>query len=102
MRIIVFFDLPTGTAVEKKRYTLFRKYLLHSGYDMLQYSVYARISGNRDEAMRMIADIKRHLPPEGQIRALMVTENQYASMQILLGKPTVAEQTLKTDELLVL
>ena len=42
MRVIIFFDLPTGTHVERKAYMQFRKYLLHAGYDMLQYSVYGK------------------------------------------------------------
>lgn len=102
MRVLIFFDLPTKTVIEKKEYTLFRKFLLQSGYDMLQYSVYAKITRNRDDAQRMITRVKQNLPPKGQVRALLVTEKQYTSMQILLGKPTVAEQEVKCKELLVL
>lgn len=92
MRVIIFFDLPTGTPVERKAYMQFRKYLLNAGYDMLQYSVYVRIAGI----------VKRHLPGKGQVRALMVTEKQYAAMQILLGKPTIAEKETGCQEMLVL
>ena len=53
MRVIIFFDLPTGTPVERKAYMQFRKYLLNAGYDMLQYSVYVRIDGSRDDAQHM-------------------------------------------------
>lgn len=102
MRILIFFDLPTLTTIEKKEYTMFRKFLLRSGYDMLQYSVYARITRSRDDAQRMIVQVKQNLPPKGQVRALLITEKQYASMQILLGKPTIAEQEVKCKELLVL
>lgn len=55
MRVIIFFDLPTGTPVERKAYMQFRKYLLNAGYDMLQYSVYVRIAGSRDDAQHMLA-----------------------------------------------
>ena len=44
----------------------------------------------------------RHLPGKGQVRALMVTEKQYAAMQILLGKPTIAEKETGCQEMLVL
>lgn len=94
MRVIIFFDLPTGTPVERKAYMQFRKYLLNAGYDMLQYSVYVRIAGSRDDA--------QHMPGKGQVRALMVTEKQYAAMQILLGKPTIAEKETGCQEMLVL
>ena len=102
MRVIIFFDLPTGTPVERKAYMQFRKYLLNAGYDMLQYSVYVRIAGSRDDAQHMLNIVKRHLPGKGQVRALMVTEKQYAAMQILLGKPTIAEKEAGCQEMLVL
>ncbi len=98
----IFFDLPTGTPRERKAYMQFRKYLLHAGYDMLQYSVYVRIAGSRDDAQHMLGIVKRHLPGKGQVRALMVTEKQYATMQILLGKPTIAEKETGCQEMLVL
>ena len=45
MRIIVFFDLPTETALDRKNYTKFRKFLIKDGFIMLQYSVYtSRVS----------------------------------------------------------
>ena len=75
MRVIIFFDLPTGTPVERKAYMQFRKYLLNAGYDMLQYSVYVRIAGSWDDAQHMLGIVKRHLPGKGQVRALMVTES---------------------------
>ncbi|MEY4590157.1 MAG: CRISPR-associated endonuclease Cas2, partial [Pseudomonadota bacterium] len=36
MRIMVFFDLPTLTKADKRAYTLFRRFLVQDGYDMLQ------------------------------------------------------------------
>ncbi len=98
----IFFDLPTGTPRERKAYMQFRKYLLNAGYDMLQYSVYVRIAGSRDDAQHMLGIVKRHLPCKGQVRALLVTEKQYAAMQILLGKPTIAEKETGCQEMLVL
>ena len=39
MRMIVFFDLPVGTARERKAATKFRNFLIKDGYHMVQYSV---------------------------------------------------------------
>jgi len=50
----------------------------------------------------MLGIVKRHLPGKGQVRALMVTEKQYAAMQILLGKPTIAEKEIGCQEMLAL
>ena len=102
MRILVFFDLPNGTQREKKQYVRFRKYLLNNGYEMLQYSVYCRITGNRDEAEKYIARLQMNLPRDGQVRSLLITELQYEQMKILLGHPTVSEEKIKDKELVVL
>jgi CRISPR-associated protein Cas2 len=40
MRVMVFFDLPVVTSAERKEYTKFRKFLIHEGFIMMQFSVY--------------------------------------------------------------
>ena len=39
MRMLVFFDLPVVTKSERRAYTVFRRFLLNDGYDMIQFSV---------------------------------------------------------------
>ena len=46
MRVLIMFDLPVVTAHERKEYARFRKYLLKSGFMMLQESVYCRLLQN--------------------------------------------------------
>ena len=46
MRLMVFFDLPVETAMQRKEYRLFRKFLIKDGYLMLQESVYAKLVVN--------------------------------------------------------
>ena len=48
MRMMVFFDLPVTTKAERRAYTLFRRFLLTDGYDMIQFSVYGRILNGGD------------------------------------------------------
>ena len=50
MRIIVMFDLPVVTSVERQEYTKFRKFLLKSGFIMMQESVYTKIALNTSVA----------------------------------------------------
>lgn len=50
MRIIVMFDLPTVTQAERQEYTKFRKFLLKSGFIMMQESVYTKIALNTPTA----------------------------------------------------
>ncbi|MDD3092982.1 MAG: CRISPR-associated endonuclease Cas2, partial [Clostridia bacterium] len=46
MRIIVFFDLPTVSYAERREYTRFRKFLIRSGFLMMQESVYCKLAHN--------------------------------------------------------
>ena len=43
MRLIVFFDLPVDTALQRKSYRVFRKFLIKDGYLMMQESVYSKM-----------------------------------------------------------
>lgn len=42
-----------------------------------------------------------HLPEEGSIRCLEVTEKQFASMQILLGKLKPQEKRVNANQMLL-
>ena len=39
MRVFVMFDLPTDTALDRREYRVFRKYLMDTGFIMMQESV---------------------------------------------------------------
>lgn len=102
MRIIVMFDLPTATTEDKREYLHFRTGLIKLRFDMLQYSVYSRITRNNDDARKYINKVKVILPPVGSVRVLQVTEKQYASMIIMLGDKTPTENLLITEDLIEL
>jgi len=81
MWLIVMFDLPTTTKVQKRRYSRFRGLLLDEGFRMLQYSVYGRHQATREKTDATVKRVVRGLPP-GEVRILRVTEAQFARMQI--------------------
>lgn len=101
MRLIVFFDLPVQTKVQRRAATHFRQSLLKDGYYMLQYSVYVRICNGIDAIEKHRARLRDMIPDDGSVRALVVTEKQYESIDILLGKPTVADESFQTQQLTV-
>ncbi len=96
MRIIIFFDLPTESAKDKKEYTRFRKYLIKNGFMMMQESVYSKIALNQTSADAIMEGIRKHKPPEGLVQALTVTEKQFAKIEFIVG----AKQgdVINTDE----
>jgi CRISPR-associated protein Cas2 len=84
--IFAMFDLPTESKEDRLRYTQFRTLLLKHGYEMLQYSVYARYYPSEEAAQAHRKHIKQGLPPAGQVRLLMVTDKQFGKMETYLGK----------------
>jgi CRISPR-associated protein Cas2 len=89
--LFVFFDLPVGTKVQRRNATRFRNFLKDDGFMMLQFSVYARVCRGEDGAIKHVARVTRNLPGEGSVRALQVTDRQYARMRLLLGEATKTE-----------
>lgn len=100
MRILLFFDLPVDDAIAVRRHTRFRKLLIQSGYQMLQYSVYCKICPNRDTVKWHMDYLTKHLPSDGSIMVLMVTEKQYQSIQHLVGTKKALDKKITTARLL--
>ena len=100
MRLLVMFDLPVATPKDRKQYSQFHKYLIKSGYFMVQFSVYTRVALNHDDARAHIKRLRSNLPPKGSVRVLQVTEKQYNAMDILVGEKTAQEDFLTPKDIL--
>ncbi len=101
MRLLVFFDLPTTSHEERRAYTLFRRFLIKDGYDMIQWSVYGRIVNGMDAAEKHLKRLENNLPKWGSIRYLQVSEKQFASMRLLIGKRDFQEKKVHAEQLLL-
>lgn len=99
MRILIFFDLPVKTAAQRREAARFRNFLLNDGYHMLQYSVYARVCNGADAVEKHRARVRQILPDNGSIRMLTITERQYESIEILLGRLTAADDPEQMEQL---
>ena len=71
---------------QKKQYTRFRKFLLSQGFSMLQFSVYARHCASEESGEGLKSGLRRAVPPEGQVRLLLVTDKQFARQEVYIGK----------------
>lgn len=100
MRLMVFFDLPTITRADKRAYTLFHRFLLRDGYDMLQWSVYSRIVNGEDDVLKHHQRLVANLPRNGSVRCMKISEKQYTNMQVLLGRKTTQEQIVAIQQVL--
>ena len=99
MRVLVFFDLPVVTGEQRREYTKFRKFLLKSGFLMLQESVYCKLALNGTAVNGIVDNVHKNKPEEGLVQLLTVTEKQYSKMDIIIGE--MKSEVLNSDERLV-
>ena len=100
MRVIVFFDLPMETRIERRNYASFRKFLIRSGFIMMQKSIYTKLALNLTAASSMMAHVRRNKPEEGLIQMLIITENQFSRIEYVLGDKT--SEILDSEERVVI
>ena len=86
MRVVVFFDLPTETAEERRDYRRFRAALLKNGFFMMQESVYSKIILNNTAANVIKETVRKLKTGKGLMQMLTVTERQFENMEFVLGK----------------
>lgn len=86
MRVMVFFDLPMLSSEDRKAYTRFRKFLINDGYMMLQESVYCKLAMNQNAANALILRIKQNKPNAGLVQVLVITEKQFANIELIIGE----------------
>ena len=102
MRLIVFFDLPVTSKVDRRNYTRFRSFLLRDGYNMLQFSIYSRLCNGLDNVDKHLKRMESELPPEGSIRTLVLTDKQFSRMRLWVGEATIHEKKVDAQQLVLL
>lgn len=100
MRVVVFFDLPVLTETNRREYRMFRKYLIKSGFMMVQESVYCKLAQNSSVADAIVENLRKNKPGDGLVQVLRVTEKQYNKMDFIVGENT--GDVLTSDERLVI
>ena len=86
MWMIVLFDLPVVTPLERKTASLFRKSLQDQGFHMSQFSVYYRLLPGKEALDGYIRIIQDKLPPKGKVDILTITDKQYEGIISFSGK----------------
>ena len=85
MRIILFFDLPSTTKKDIREYTRFVKYIKKEGFVRMQESVFSKLALNQSVVNSSMNNLRKNVPPEGTISILTITENQFSSIEHILG-----------------
>lgn len=101
MRVFVMFDLPIGTAEERRVYTRFRRFLMKSGFIMMQESIYSKLCLNATAAKTIYDNVRKNAPKKGIVQLMVVTEKQYAAIEYITGESS-SEYINTTDRLVIL
>jgi len=100
MWVLVFFDLPTETRMERKVAARFRKNLLNDGFGMFQFSIYMRFCASRENADVHTKRTKQALPKKGKVGILQITDKQFGMIELFQGQKEVeTEQPVQQLEL---
>ena len=85
MRVLVMFDLPILTTAQQRTYRRFRKWLIVTGFIMMQESIYSKVVLNMTAAQFLKNQIRNLEIKEGLIQVMVITEKQYANIELIIG-----------------
>lgn len=66
---------------------------------MMQYSIYTRTCNGYNAVQKHKQRLNENLPENGSVRLLTITEKQYESLEILVGKLTLADTSAIYEQL---
>lgn len=69
---------------------------------MMQYSIYSKIILNQSVLKYQKDNLRKNAPPKGYVEALVVTENQFANMEMIVGGDKRSNQETSTERLIEL
>uniref|UniRef100_UPI0040262A6B CRISPR-associated endonuclease Cas2 n=1 Tax=Eubacterium sp. TaxID=142586 RepID=UPI0040262A6B len=100
MRVIAFFDLPVDTTAHRREYARFRKFLIKSGFVMMQQSVYVKLAINQNASKSICDSVRKNKPSSGIVQLLTITEKQFQKMEFVNGGFT--QDVVMSDERLII
>ena len=100
MWVMVMFDLPVGSAPQRRCYSRFRKFLLRNGFEMRQKSVYLRWDETVSACEATSKSVELQSPPDGRVTVMRLTERTMTKARVLVDRETTQPPTLP-DEFLI-
>ena len=100
MWILVMFDLPTRTKQQRRDASRYRNLLRDLGFNMTQLSVYSKYLINATGLLPILPQLKTNVPPNGQVRVIKLTDDQWAGMYRYYGPATLPTESAPTQLIL--
>lgn len=89
MMLLVCFDLPRETKIERKQAAHYRKRLIELGFSMKQYSLYEREVRNTSTRNNVIQILKQELPNTGMITLYLLPDEVNNQQITILGDQAI-------------
>jgi len=90
--MITLFDLPVSTKAQRKHASNFRTYLLKSGFQMMQFSVYIKRCKDQVQIERLAIEVSKIVPDNGKIDMVIITDKQYENIVTYYGQQKVRRE----------
>ncbi|MFM2344071.1 MAG: CRISPR-associated endonuclease Cas2 [Pseudomonadota bacterium] len=101
MQMLVMFDLPVGTAGERKSATKFRNDLMNLGFLMHQFSVYIKRCPSKEKVDSVVRKIHHFLPKDGNVHIIWITDKQLCDSIHLWNGSELQKPKDKDENLLI-
>lgn len=101
MWMIVMFDLPVGTAKERKKANKFRDFLLDEGFSMSQFSVYVKFCGTKEQTAPVIKRIVDNSPQNGNVSILFFTDKQFSDIINIQNREIIENKNIPEQLMLL-
>ena len=96
----VLFDLPVTAKKEQRQATKFRDHLLDLGFEMVQFSVYAKPCAGKEKVESITRRVYEKIPDGGTVDIMSITDKQYENIIRFHGHSP--PKGMKLDEQLIL
>jgi len=99
--VLVMFDLPVKSRGQRKAANDYREMLYEAGFSQVQFSVYAKYLINATGMRSLLPALRGHVPPEGEVRILRLTDEQWAGMYRYYGRGEVPPESTPQQMVLI-
>jgi CRISPR-associated protein Cas2 len=100
--LLVMFDLPVRTKEQRRSANQYRMMLYDRGFAQVQFSVYSKYLLNASGVRSLLPWLRGMVPPEGEVRVLRLTDEQWAGTYRYYGAVEVGAELAPTQLELIL
>lgn len=95
--LLVMFDLPVVTREQRSEANKYRKALYDSGFEQIQFSVYAKYLVNASGVRSLLPVLRGRIPANGEVRVIRLTDEQWAGMYRYYGQVELRPERVPTQ-----